>query len=161
MLTLEIVKRMNDAKKAHSEAARELFFTRKELSKKNVPEISKKMILSYLQENLSKATILVNKIENEYERAKDLGISSEVQAIMGSHLSMDSREIVKKAESLASLLDPNNQSEVAKLARSLLLKRKDANNAHPYDKSSDPDYEYDEEQDLYVKKGTKEKTNGS
>ena len=66
-------------------------------------------------------------------------------------------EKLTKEKERATLLDPDNKSEIAKLARAYQAQE----NNSVLDRSLDPDYEYDEEQDLYVKKRTKENPNGS
>jgi hypothetical protein len=66
---------------------------------------------------------------------------------------ISSKEVItkfKKEQEKDWLLDPNNQSDVAKAARQFLLEKDTI-----HDRSNDPDYEYDEEQDLYVKKSEK------
>ena len=59
---------------------------------------------------------------------------------------------MKKKREKDILLDPNNQSEVGQMAK-IYQAQKDKDTF--LDKSNDPNFEYDEEQDLYVLKGTK------
>jgi len=151
MLTLEIVRKTSDADKAHSEAARDLWITRKKLNSfPNLSEIEKKLILEMKREKLSKATIARDKAHAEYDRAKAQGISSEVELAMGN-VTDSTFEDANKVAKRIKLLSEN--SPLGELARSLVFNKAELTAQTPsYDKSNDPDYEYDPEQDLYVKK---------
>src|SRR5215472_16451409 len=95
MLTLEIVKKTNDADKAHAEAARDLWNTRENLNSSNLSEIEKELILLMKRKTLSAATKARSKAHAEYDRAKVQGLSPELQTIMGdsTNISANSKQM--------------------------------------------------------------------
>jgi len=153
MLTLDIVKRANDADKAHSEAARDLWNTRQSLNHSNISELEKTIILTIKKQALSAATKERELAHAAYDRAKAIGISSEVSLIIGTSINVDNIDHKQMAARIELL---SGNSEMSRIARSLIDGTFNPNPKPYWDKSNDPNYEYDAESDRYILKKKEE-----